>query len=666
MSRSWKQFAAVACVVGSSTASLGCSDDDSPSAGGTSGTAGSGGSGGTGGSTSSPASFQVRIENVSDGSPLRTPVSPGVWVLHMSPGALFIPGQPDPGVGLEALAEDGSPAEIASSLSARSGVAAGSYDTAIGTETPAAAQPGQSFEFSISARPGQRLSFASMFAESNDVLIASPDAGIELFDGDGVPHAARDVTGALALWDAGTEKDEAPGFGLAQAPRQPSPDYGSREGVVSRRTDPTRALPSPAAIADVRVTESGGVYTIEVRNVSITRGVAKTPLSPIFYALLPAGERLFEPGDPASPGLEALAEDGNARPLVEQTIDGRAGSVGTAPFVDGQSLSFSVAPTPELPALGFATMFGDSNDVFLATDPDGVPLMDAEATLRPASDVAAEIGATLALWDAGTEANEVPGVGANQAPRQPAPNTGPADPMPMVRRYLDSTNDLEASLQARFVTLEIVHSSGTSFVVTITNSSAGTPFPGIISPVAWMVTDGNPRFFQVDAPASIGLQRLAEDGEAPALIAEVTGEPGIGSHGVAGSAPVPPGSTVSFTVTASMTHRYLHVASMLVPSNDSFFAFPGQGIELVTSTGEVRSNGEVAADVEELLYAWDAGTEWNQASALGPHMAGPGLQMAPNTGRAEGDGTLRLAETGLWPFPAVAEIVRVTITPGAD
>jgi hypothetical protein len=44
-------------------------------------------------------------------------------------------------------------------------------------------------------------------------------------------------------------------------------------------------------------------------------------------------------------------------------------------------------------------------------------------------------------------------------------------------------------------------------------------------------------------------------------------------------------------------------------------------------------------------------------------MAGPGLQSAPNTGRAEGDGSVRLASGGLWPFPAIGDLVRVTISP---
>lgn len=34
---------------------------------------------------------------------------------------------------------------------------------------------------------------------------------------------------------------------------------------------------------------------------------------------------------------------------------------------------------------------------------------------------------SVKLWDAGTEKDEEPGVGPNQAPRQKAPNTGPAE-----------------------------------------------------------------------------------------------------------------------------------------------------------------------------------------------------------------------------------------------
>ena len=38
-----------------------------------------------------------------------------------------------------------------------------------------------------------------------------------------------------------------------------------------------------------------------------------------------------------------------------------------------------------------------------------------------------DVTSRIRLWDAGTEVNEEPGLGPNQAPRQHAPNTGPAE-----------------------------------------------------------------------------------------------------------------------------------------------------------------------------------------------------------------------------------------------
>jgi hypothetical protein len=38
-----------------------------------------------------------------------------------------------------------------------------------------------------------------------------------------------------------------------------------------------------------------------------------------------------------------------------------------------------------------------------------------------------DITHTLVLWDAGTEVNQEPGAGSDQAPRQKAPNTGAAE-----------------------------------------------------------------------------------------------------------------------------------------------------------------------------------------------------------------------------------------------
>jgi hypothetical protein len=86
--------------------------------------------------------------------------------------------------------------------------------------------PGQSFE--VSAEPGDRLVFASMLVQSNDKFYSPDPNGIALFDSMSAPISG-DWTKSIKLWDAGTEKDEAPGLGPNQAPRQPAPNTGPAE-----------------------------------------------------------------------------------------------------------------------------------------------------------------------------------------------------------------------------------------------------------------------------------------------------------------------------------------------------------------------------------------------------------------------------------------------------
>src|SRR5262245_65809728 len=67
-------------------------------------------------------------------------------------------------------------------------------------------------------------------------------------------------------------------------------------------------------------------------------------------------------------------------------------------------------------------MFAQSNDLFYAPREEGITLFDASG--KP---IAGDITSQILLWDAGTEVNEEPGLGPNQAPLQPDPNTGPAE-----------------------------------------------------------------------------------------------------------------------------------------------------------------------------------------------------------------------------------------------
>ena len=72
-------------------------------------------------------------------------------------------------------------------------------------------------------------------------------------------------------------------------------------------------------------------------------------------------------------------------------------------------------------------MFVQSNDLFFAPSDEGIDLFAASSkiTSTRVKAISGDITDHIMLWDAGTEVNEEPGVGVNQAPRQPAPDTGP-------------------------------------------------------------------------------------------------------------------------------------------------------------------------------------------------------------------------------------------------
>lgn len=183
-----------------------------------------------------------------------TPLAPVVWAVHddtMGAGIFFTSGEADRGEGLEALAEDGDPSVLAESLGdTNHGVQA----VPDGADGPGPAFPGDSYSFSFEAAPGQYLSFATMFVQSNDLFFGPDEAGIALFDGMGYPIEG-DQTWSVALWDAGTEVNQEPGVGEDQAPRQAGPDTGADEmGVVRLVADSGDGYTYPRTPALIRVT----------------------------------------------------------------------------------------------------------------------------------------------------------------------------------------------------------------------------------------------------------------------------------------------------------------------------------------------------------------------------------------------------------------------------
>jgi hypothetical protein len=299
-----------------------------------------------------------------------------------------------------------------------------------------------------------------------------------------------------------------------------------------------------------------------------------------------------------------------------------------------------------------------------------VALLDENGLARNTGDIEADIEAALTVWDAGTEINEIPGIGGNQAPRQVG-STGAADPIDLIRPYIDATNDLAGEGLNGFLDVEIVN-GGTpgDFTVTVTNNSGGSAYgvAGRLSPILYVVHDDTAALFEQAAGASLGLEELAEDGDPTSLFSEVEALGAAVSDfaivdtpdgGVQGA--LSDGETYSFDITASADFPLLSFAGMVAPSNDTFAAFGPGGVSLFNGVTPLTDE-ELATAVAGALAAWDAGTEANQAGGRGRDMVP--FQAAPGDGLAEGTGIVRNAETDpVWTYPEAARLISVTVSP---
>ena len=180
---------------------------------------------------------------------LTVPLSPGVWALHEDGvNALFDSGSPDRGEGLVAIAEDGDPGALGAALAANTNlISSAVINTPDGADAPGPIGPGASYSFTLFARPGYNLAFAIMFIQSNDWFYTFSQGGMPLFK-NGSP-VNGDITNSILLYDVGSEVDQFPGAGLDQAIRQSGPDAGAEdENNVLRRlnfddTDPFEIPP---------------------------------------------------------------------------------------------------------------------------------------------------------------------------------------------------------------------------------------------------------------------------------------------------------------------------------------------------------------------------------------------------------------------------------------
>jgi hypothetical protein len=389
-----------------------------------------------------------------------------------------------------------------------------------------------------------------------------------------------------------------------------------------------------------------------------------------------------------------------------------SGSDAAGPLTPGHSFQFDFHAGPGSRVF-FASMFGQSNDLFYAPDGEGIMVFD-NMDMPRSRDITDEIH----LWDAGTELNQEPGLGPDQAPRQSGADVGAPDPNNLVRMAEDGFMNLPTVEEALKVTL--THMGGTRFRIRIENVAApdalqlstGGNATVALSPGVWVVGSGTDALFTLGQPdRGAGLERIAEDGDPSTLAAAVEARTGLTSpiapgvyavhegssvlfaagmpdrgegleslaedgdptalsaavaakaevtwsgvydapEGAAAPGPAFPGDGFVFTVTATPGDR-LALASMLGQSNDLFFAPADGGIALFDAL-----DNPISGDQTGMFFLWDAGTEINQFPGVGPDQAP--RQVSPNTG-ADENGTVRQVNDG-FTYPRVDQVIRVTIT----
>ena len=247
--------------------------------------------------------------------------------------------------------------------------------------------------------------------------------------------------------------NQEPGIGPDQAPRQSSPNTGEEEnGLVLDTNDVNDGLMYPEVAEAVQVTlnpvPEPVTFRVRIENVSSPGtlqpsdgSMQAVPISPGVWVVHVQDTPIFSAGElEIRQGLEGVAEDGRVAQLAS-TIVNQPGVL-SAGFFDtpvgaahpvqaigpGEAFEFEVMARPPgylrdgtgaalvaigVASLSFAAMFVASNDWFFTSAEMGIPLFDEEG-----NPIRGDVTDQIRLWDAGTEMNEEPGVGQNQAPRQ--------------------------------------------------------------------------------------------------------------------------------------------------------------------------------------------------------------------------------------------------------
>lgn len=152
-----------------------------------------------------------------------------------------------------------------------------------------------------------------------------------------------------------------------------------------------------------------------------------------------------------------------------------------------------------------------------------------------------------------------------------------------------------------------------SIRVTVENLQSADGF--YFTPVWLGFHDGSFDLFDAGQTASASLEALAEGGDVSGVDTDFTnamvGQSTVllDSAGFAGAPVFDPGNSQSTIVNLAAAERYLSFASMIIPSNDSFFGNDNaMQFELLDASGVYNGDFTIELSLADL---WDAGTEVN-------------------------------------------------------
>ena len=337
-------------------------------------------------------------------------------------------------------------------------------------------------------------------------------------------------------------------------------------------------------------------YTVTVRNLTDAQY-----LTPPNWAAHDRGVHVFRRGMAASPGVQAVAENGGVDVLADElmaAIDGTgvgiSGVGAEAPIGPGAEATFEF--TTDARRFSMVAMVVCTNDGFAGVDAKWLPHRDGTSRTFK-----------VRALDAGTELNT-----ELRADLVPAPFCGEGDGSTMsdpalaengvITRHktLRGVGDLDPALDWRGPVAEVTitrNAPDAAYTVELENLTNGQ----YLTPPNYALHTRAVDVYDRGAPAAPFVQGLAENGDVDgvaAALAEVVDGAGLGVSGVAGDTPIEPGGTRTFDVTGQGDRFSL--VSMVVCTNDGFAG--------VDSKRVPRWSGDT-----KVFYvrALDAGTELN-------------------------------------------------------